>query len=117
MYCDRCSGFCELLSREIGSNGFSDGKLVWKSVGILLHQNIRDLKSASDSGCSICRNIWCSWTEKEQREIGQASSVHLNIVVDQGVPSLKASASDPGGSDTLKARTIGMYLGQTSSGR
>jgi hypothetical protein len=116
MYCSRCQLFCKEISCKVGRNGLKDGKLVWSPVTTQLHENVKSLRVASDAGCSICRNIWCSWSSKDQREVNSNSSVYIEIFIDQELPMLKAYVKSVDGTDAIKATMMGMYLGITLSG-
>lgn len=116
MYCSQCQLFCKEISRQVGKNSLKDGKLVWSPVAVQLHENVKNLLVASDAGCPICRNIWCSWSDKEQRDVKPNSSIYIEIYIDQELPMLKVSAKSVDGTDAIKAMMIGMYLGMTSSG-
>jgi hypothetical protein len=116
MFCDKCQPFCDSISQAVGKKGLVDGKLVWTPVLTKLHHSIDSLINSSDEGCSICRNIWHSWTDKEQHETDKRSSVYIEVVVDQKQPVLKATVETPEGVEVIKGRMIAIYLGQTKSG-
>lgn len=115
MYCIQCRSFLDNLSASLHHGGTNDDTMTWKPYSQQLHGSLIDLERTSRTGCSICRNVWHSWSDHERGSMPQGSAIHLEVVVDQGKPILKTSLRQE--NDALQGRTLAMYVREIDSGK
>lgn len=114
MYCSECHSFIDGLSVAIGRNASASDTVPWVDYSARLHESLAELEKASLEGCLICRNVWHSWSDNERARIPKDSSVHLEVVVDQGKPILKASMRSP--NEPFQPRMLAIFVREITSG-
>jgi hypothetical protein len=84
MFCTKCQQFWnEAIARANKLDQVATCQDVkWLHHEVILHNNLRELDTASDSNCAICRIIWHVSTEKETYLPFRRSVEPIHVTID-----------------------------------
>ncbi|KAJ8118954.1 hypothetical protein OPT61_g166 [Boeremia exigua] len=83
MFCERCQSFWvgALAKAQIPEKTSRAEDIIWAQYETILHTSIRDLKSASDSRCRICRIIYFSPADFEHASLLKNHDEQIHVVL------------------------------------
>ena len=102
MFCDKCYKFWQDAFAKAGVPAplSSIEDIHWEHHEVKLHSNMRELKTSSDIGCTVCRTIFASPTHWELEELLAKEEEELSIVLElevkQNRPVVSATFFEPG---------------------
>jgi hypothetical protein len=128
MYCARCQAFWSGVkdSAVMPANVSSTQTIQWSPLEVVLHQTLRELKSAAELGCSLCAVLW-SQPERDNAawfpdDLDEPIDVILHFVTSNGPqPLISASFNRKAGatnfrSTHIKKRTVATFGGIIQDG-
>lgn len=125
MFCVRCQAFWAAVRNiaQIPEKLTSDDAIRWSPFEVILHQTLRQLKSASDQGCSLCAVLWSQPDREDSgwfsKDLDEPIDVTLYFVTSNGArPLISASfnrraATEDSQTVHITKRTVATFGGLT----